>query len=103
MAHDETVRVAPEAMSVAAQSLSSAAKDLRARLAELDGHIRDLLDGWQGGAGGAYGEAWNSWHRGAGEVQQGLSTLAKGIGVTGFEFDNLDCTSSQTVNGVYRG
>ena len=53
------------------------------RLTELDGQICDLLAGWHGGAGGAYGEAWNSWHQGAAEVQQGLSTLARTVAVVG--------------------
>jgi WXG100 family type VII secretion target len=65
MAEHETVRVQPEAMRVASQALSSAAKDLHTRLVELDGQVRDLLTGWRGGSGGAYGEAWDSWHRGA--------------------------------------
>ena len=103
MAHGETVRVQPEAMHVASQALSSAAKDLHARLVELDGQVRDLLAGWHGGSGGAYGEAWESWHRGAGEVQQGLAMLAKSVGVTGVEFATHDQASTQAVDGVYRG
>jgi WXG100 family type VII secretion target len=103
MAQGETVRIQPEAMHVAAQALSSAAKDLHTRLVELDGQVRDLLAGWQGGSGGAYGEAWDSWHRGAGEVRQGLSILAKAVGITGVEFAAQEHTSTQTVDGVYRG
>jgi WXG100 family type VII secretion target len=103
MAEREMVRVQPEAMHVASQALSSAAKDLHTRLIELDGQVRDLLAGWSGGAGGAYGEAWDSWHRGAGEVQQGLSVLARAVGVVGVEFDNQEQASTQTVDGVYRG
>ncbi len=103
MAEHELVHVQPDAMHVASQALSSAAKDLRTRLIELDGYVRDLLAGWHGGAGSAYGEAWDSWHRGAGEVQQGLSILARAVGVVGVEFDNQEEASAQTVNGVYRG
>ncbi|WIM87335.1 WXG100 family type VII secretion target [Candidatus Mycobacterium wuenschmannii] len=103
MAHDEAVRVPPEAMHVVSQALSSAAKDLHARLVELDGQVRDLLAGWHGGSGGAYGQAWDSWHRGAGEVQQGLSMLAKSVGVTGTQFAAQDQASTQAVDGVYRG
>jgi WXG100 family type VII secretion target len=103
MAEHETVRVQPEAMQVASQALSSAAKDLHTRLIDLDGQVRDLLAGWHGGAGGAYGEAWDSWHRGAGEVQQGLAILARAVGVVGVEFDTLEQASTQTVDGVYRG
>jgi WXG100 family type VII secretion target len=103
MAEREMVRIQPGAMHVASQALSGAAKELRTWLAELDGHVRDLLAGWHGGAGGAYGEAWDSWHRGADEVQQGLSILARAVGVVGVEFDSREETSAQTVDGVYRG
>jgi WXG100 family type VII secretion target len=103
MAERETVRVQPEAMHVASQALSSAAKDLQTRLTELDGQICDLLAGWHGGAGGAYGEAWNSWHQGAAEVQQGLSTLARTVAVVGAEFQTHEQASIQTVDGVYHG
>ena len=103
MAQGETVRVQPEAMHVASQALSSAAKDLHARLLELDGQVRDLLAGWHGGSGGAFGEAWDSWHRGAGEVQQGLSILAEAVGVTGREFADQEHSSAQTVDDVYHG
>jgi WXG100 family type VII secretion target len=103
MAERETVRVQPEAMHVASQALSSAAKDLHTRLIDLDGQVRDLLTGWHGGAGGAYGEARDSWHRGAAEVQQGLSILATAVGVVGVEFDTQEHAWAQTVDGVYRG
>lgn len=103
MAERTVVQVQPEAMHVASQALSSAAKDLRARLVDLDGQVRELLAGWQGGSGGAYGEAWDSWHRGAGEVQQGLAILAKAVGVTGAEFATQEQSSAQVVDGVYRG
>jgi WXG100 family type VII secretion target len=103
MAERELVRVRPEAMHVASQALSSAAKDLHTRLIDLDGEVRDLLAGWHGGAGGAYGEAWDSWHRGAAEVQQGLSILARAVGIVGVEFNAHEQASTQTVDGVYRG
>jgi WXG100 family type VII secretion target len=103
MAQGETVRVQPEAMHLASQALSSAAKDLHTRLVELDGEVRDLLAGWHGGSGGAYSEAWESWHRGAGEVQQGLSIMARAIGVTGSEFLGQEQASNLAVDGVYRG
>jgi WXG100 family type VII secretion target len=97
------LRVQPEAMHAAAQALSGAAKDLQIRLGELDGQVRVLLAGWQGGSGGAYGRAWDQWHRGASEVQLGLSMLARAVGVTGVEFDTHEQASAQTMDGVYRG
>lgn len=90
-------------MHVASQALSSAAKDLQSRLVELDGQVRELLDGWQGGSGSAYAAVWDSWHRGAGEVQLGLSILGKAIGMTGAEFQTHEDAASQELDGVYRG
>ena len=102
MADRSLLRAQPEAMHVASQALSSAAKDLHSRLVELDGQVRELLGGWQGGSGGAYAAVWDSWHRGAGEVQLGLSILARAIGITGTEFQSNEEASAQELNGVYR-
>lgn len=103
MAERELVRVNPEMMHGASQALAGAAKDLHTRLIELDGQVRDMLAGWQGGAGGAYGQAWELWHRGAGEVQVGLSLLAKAAGIVGTEFHGMDSASAQTMRSVGDG
>lgn len=63
-----------------AQSLSGAVEYRQSRLKELDGHVGDVLGGWEGSAGGAYSSAWQQWHRGASEVHLGLSRLAKLVG-----------------------
>lgn len=103
MAEREVLRVHPEAMQGASQALSGAAKDLHGRLIELDGQVQEMLAGWHGGAGGAYGQAWDLWHRGAAEVQQGLAMLANAVGVVGVDFQNQESASTQNLNGVYRG
>jgi WXG100 family type VII secretion target len=103
MAEREVLRVHPEAMHGASQALSGAAKDLHSRLIELDGQVREMLAGWQGGAGGAYGQAWDLWHRGTAEVQQGLAILAKAVGAVGVDFQNQESDSVQTLSGVDRG
>jgi WXG100 family type VII secretion target len=103
MAERELLRVNPDVMHGVSQAMCGAAKDLHTRLIELDGHVREMLAGWQGGAGGAYEEIWEQWHRGAGEVQLGLSILARAVGITGVDFRELDSTSARTVNGVYHG
>lgn len=103
MAEREVLRVHPEAMHGASQALTGAAKDLHTRLLELDGQVRDMLAGWQGGAGGAFGQAWELWHRGAGEVQQGLAILAKAVGAVGVEFQAQESASVQTLRSVHRG
>jgi WXG100 family type VII secretion target len=103
MAEREVLRVHPEAMHGASQAWSGAAKDLHNRLIELDGEVREMLAGWHGGAGGAYGQAWDLWHGGAAEVQQGLAILANAVGVVGVNFQNQESASTQNLNGVYRG
>ena len=102
MAEREVLRANPEAMHGVSQALSGAAKDLHTRLIELDGQVRDMLAGWQGGAGGAYGQAWDTWHRGAGEVQLGLAILAKAVGVVGVDFQAQESASVQRLRGVER-
>ncbi len=100
MAEREPLRVSPEVMQGASQALAGAAKDLHARLIELDGQVRNMLAGCQGGAGGAYGQAWDLWHRGAGEVQLGLSKLAEVVGIAGVDFQGMDSASAQMMGGV---
>ena len=90
-------------MQSVSQALSGAAKDLHTRLGELDGEVRDMLTGWQGGSGSAYGEAWDLWHKGAAEVQLGLAILAKMVDNSGTQFQAQDSASEQTMDGVYRG
>ena len=103
MAEHEVLRVNPEVMHGVSQAISGAAKDFHTRLNELDSQIRDMLANWQGGAGGAYGQAWDQWHRGAGEVQQGLAMLAEAVAVAGSGFQHQDSASAQNVDGVFRG
>jgi WXG100 family type VII secretion target len=100
MAERELLRVNPEVMHGASQALSGAAKDLHTRLIELDGQVREMLAGWRGGSGGAYGRAWDLWDRGAGEVQLGLSMLAKAAGIVGVDFRAQDSVSAQVLRGV---
>jgi uncharacterized protein YukE len=51
--------------------------DLRKRLAELDDQVADMLRARYGEPGSAYTAACELWHRGAAEVQVGLSMLAR--------------------------
>lgn len=103
MADNANLRVEPEAMQVASKALESAANDLRSRLLELDREVRDMLSGWKGGAGGAYGDAWDLWHKGAGEVQQGLAILARIVENAGVKFQSQDTAAHHEVDGIYRG
>ncbi len=103
MADRETLRVPTEVMQTASQALASASKDLHTKLIDLDAQVREMLTGWQGGSGSAYGDAWDLWHNGAAEVQLGLAILAKAVGNAGIQFKAQDASAEQTAEGIYRG
>lgn len=94
------LRVDPQVMEGFSQSLGGAAEGLRSQLADLDAQIREMLGDWQGGSGSAYGSAWELWHRGAGEVQLGLSVLAKAVGMAGLDYRNNESASAAKLRGV---
>lgn len=77
MAANDTLRVHPLVMQGFAEGLLGAGESLRSQLAALDEQVGDMLGGWRGGSGDAYGSAWEMWHRGATEVELGLSMLAR--------------------------
>jgi WXG100 family type VII secretion target len=103
MADPTNLRADPQAMQGISQALSGAATDLESRLNALDGEIREMLAGWQGGAGSAYGKAWNQWHQGAAEVQRGLAMLAEAVSVIGVAYQNQEAASAQRLRGVTNG
>jgi len=99
----EGLRVDPEAMAGCAQALGGAAEALRARLAELDGQVGQMLGGWRGTSGRAYASAWDLWRRGAGEVMLGLSILADAVGKAGLSFQQNESASAEVLRGVRGG
>ncbi|WP_076245834.1 WXG100 family type VII secretion target [Mycobacterium sp. SP-6446] len=103
MAADDNLRVDPQVMQGFAQSLSGAAEDLRSRLAELDGQVGEMLGGWRGASGDAYGSAWQMWHRGATEVELGLSMLAKAVAQAGGGYQQNEAGSAQALRAVRNG
>ncbi len=86
MAADNTVRVDPEALQRAARGVNDGAEDLRSRLAALNREVGTLLGGWHGAAGSAYAAVWEQWHCGAGELQEGLATLAHALAEAGLAY-----------------
>jgi WXG100 family type VII secretion target len=100
---DETLRVDPVVMQGAAASLSGAAEHLSAQLSQLDDQVGQLLGGWQGASGTAYGAAWELWHRGAREVELGLSMLAHVLGQAGDAYQSNESGSAQAERAVRRG
>lgn len=103
MADDGLLRVDPTVMNGFRESLSGAADHLQARLAELDGQVGEMLGGWQGGSGAAYSSAWQLWHRGAAEVQQGLAALAWLVGRAGLHHGDDDAGSAGALRSVADG
>jgi WXG100 family type VII secretion target len=100
---DQTLRVDPVVMQGAAASLGGAAEQLSAQLSQLDDQVGQLLGGWQGVAGSAYGSAWELWHNGAREVELGLSMLAHLVGQAGGAYQANDAGSAQAERGVRGG
>ncbi|OBB94006.1 WXG100 family type VII secretion target [Mycobacterium sp. 852002-40037_SCH5390672] len=100
---DETLRVDPVVMQGAAASLSGAAEQLSAQLSQLDDQVGQLLGGWQGASGTAYGSAWELWHRGAREVELGLSMLAHLVGQASGAYQGNEAGSAQAERAVRGG
>ncbi|CQD05674.1 EsaT-6 like protein EsxF [Mycobacterium lentiflavum] len=103
MAADNELRADPQMMAGFAQALLGGAESLRNQLAELDGHVGEMLGGWQGGSGSAYSAAWELWHRGAREVETGLSVLAEAVDQAGKGYQHNEAASAQLVRRVHRG
>ena len=103
MAADDTLRVEPLAMRGCAEALCGAADDLRSRLAALDDQVGDMLGGWHGASGSAYGSAWEMWHRGATEVELGLSMLSQLVARAGGGYQQNEAAAAQAMREVRGG
>jgi WXG100 family type VII secretion target len=100
---DETLRVDPVLMQSHAVSIGGAAEQLSAELTQIDDQVGRLLGGWRGASGTAYASAWELWHRGAREVQAGLSMLAHLVGQTGEGYQANEAGSAQAERAVRGG
>ncbi|MCV7075589.1 WXG100 family type VII secretion target [Mycobacterium szulgai] len=94
------LRVDPQVMHGFSDALRGAAEDLRNRLTDLDGDVSAVLAGWHGASGSAYASAWELWHRGAGEVQLGLSILAEALARAGNGYQQNEAAARQAVRAV---
>ncbi|OBG30387.1 secretion protein [Mycobacterium alsense] len=103
MAAEDTLRVDPPAMRAFAEALSGRAEELRHRFAALDDQVGRLLGGWRGPSGSAYVSAWELWHRGAGEVEVGLSLLARLVAEAGGLYRENEAASARALRGVRGG
>ncbi|OBG92282.1 secretion protein [Mycobacterium sp. E3251] len=100
---DETLRVDPVVMQSHAVSIAGAAEHLSAELSRLDDQVSQMLGGWQGASGSAYASAWELWHRGAREVQLGLSMLGHLVGQAGEGYQANEAGSAQAERAVRGG
>jgi ESAT-6 family protein len=103
MAADQNLRVDPQMMHGFAQALRGGAENLRNQLAGLDAQVGEMLGGWQGGSGNAYSSAWARWHRGAREVEAGLSILANAVAHAGSGYQHNEAVSAQAIRQVHDG
>ncbi|BBZ49615.1 WXG100 family type VII secretion target [Mycobacterium heidelbergense] len=103
MAAQDTLRVDPAAMRGFAEGLGGRAEDLRNQLAALDNQVGAMLGGWRGASGSAYASAWELWHRGAGEVEVGLSLLARLVAEAGGLYHDNEAVSERAMRGVVGG
>jgi WXG100 family type VII secretion target len=103
VAAEDTLRVDPLAMRDFSEAVSGRAADLRNQFAELNGQVGEMLGGWRGISGSAYASAWELWHRGAGEVEVGLSMLARLVAQAGGLYRANESASTQALRGVHRG
>lgn len=100
MAAEDTLRVDPPAMRGVAEALSGRADELRNQLAGLEAQVGEMLGGWRGASGSAYACAWELWHRGAGEVEVGLSMLARLVAQAGGSYQGNEAASAQALRSV---
>jgi WXG100 family type VII secretion target len=98
VAAEDNLRVDPAVLHGFAQALRGGAEDLRIRLTELDGQVGDMLEGWRGRSGSAYTRAWELWHRGAAEVQLGLSILEGFVADAGLAYQANETASSAALS-----
>jgi len=103
VAATDDLRIDPMVLQGFAQALCGGAEDLRNRLAELDAQVSEMLDGWRGASGSAYTSAWELWHRGAGEVEVGLSMLARLVAQAGGGYQQNEAASARALRGVRNG
>lgn len=103
MTADATLRVHPMALQGCATSLGGAAEQLMMRLAELDYRVGQMMGGWRGESGTAYGSAWELWQQGAREVQVGLSMLAQLMAQTGVVYHDNEVASARAQRAVRGG
>ncbi|MGW4098415.1 WXG100 family type VII secretion target [Mycobacterium sp. NPDC004974] len=86
-----SVEVVVAELTLAASRLQDAGQRLQDGLSGVDLETRELLgSGWKGEAASAFGNVWEQWHGGAGQVVRGLQTMSQLLMVAGNEYANTD-------------
>jgi len=100
MGESGKLNVDPAVLAGACEALSGAADQLLQQLKSLDGTVTGMVANWQGLSGGAYGQAWQQWLRGADEVETALATMSRLLGEAGQAYEAGDQQSATGLGGL---
>lgn len=99
-----SVEVVVSELHSAAARLRDAGQRLQDGLSSVDLETSQLLgSGWTGDAASAFGNAWEQWHSGAGQVVRGLQTMADLLTVAGKEYAKTDQQAAGAVSSSFDG
>jgi WXG100 family type VII secretion target len=94
------LRVDPAAMNAATSDMAAAANSAAARLDQLEGYVKNLIDqGWQGDARNAYDIAKAKWDQAIAEMLQLLSQNAIAVNDANDAFMTTDKKNASLFNG----
>ncbi|WP_166907505.1 WXG100 family type VII secretion target [Mycobacterium sp. DL440] len=86
-----SVEVVVSELTLGASRLQDAAQRLQDGLSGVDLETRELLgSGWKSDAASAFGNVWEQWHGGAGQVVRGLQMMSQLLMVAGGEYAKTD-------------
>ena len=97
---EQQLSVDPAVLSGTCEGLSAAADHLLAELRSLDAAVMEMVGRWTGTAGGSYGEVWQQWHRGAGEVERGLAVMAQLLGRAAQAYSGHEQSAAAELGGL---
>jgi WXG100 family type VII secretion target len=101
---DRSVEVVVSELHLAAARLQDAGQRLQDGLSSVDLQTRELLgSGWKGEAASAFGQEWEKWHSGAGQVVRGLQTMSDLLTVAGKEYAKTDEQAAGAVASSFQG
>jgi ESAT-6 family protein len=101
---DRSVEVVVSELHLAAARLQDAGQRLQDGLSSVDLQTRELLgSGWKGDAASAFGQEWEKWHSGAGQVVRGLQTMSDLLTVAGKEYAKTDEQTAGAVGSSFPG